>query len=84
MAARFAAKEAVIKAIGCGIGPAAFKEVEVVTSTGRQPRIMLHGEALRLADEKCITEIKISMSHEPPLACAFATAVNSAARTAAD
>lgn len=74
LAARFAAKEAVLKAIGCGIGPAALNEVEIITLPGRQPRAILHGEALRLADEKNIKDIAVSISHEPPLACAFAIA----------
>ncbi len=74
LAARYAAKEAALKAIGCGIGPAAMNEVEIVTSPGKQPQVQLHGTAARLADEKGITNIAISLSHEPPLACAFAAA----------
>ncbi len=74
LAARYAAKEAVLKAIGCGIGPAAMNEVEIVTSPGKQPQVQLHGAAARLADEKGIIKIAISLSHEPPLACAFAAA----------
>jgi holo-[acyl-carrier protein] synthase len=74
LAARFAAKEAALKAIGCGIGPAALNEVEVVARPGRQPFIRLHGAASRLAKEKKIKTVLLSMAHEPPLACAFATA----------
>ncbi len=75
LAARFAAKEAVLKAIGCGIGPASMNEIEIVASPGRQPKVKLYGRAASLAREKGITEICISMSHETPLACAFATAI---------
>ncbi len=74
LAARFAAKEAVLKALGCGIGPAAMNEVEIVSARGRQPRVRLHGTAARLAEEKGMVDIAISISHEPPLACAFAVA----------
>ncbi len=74
LAARFAAKEAALKAIGCGIGPASLKEVEVITAPGEQPRIELRGEALRQAAIKNITSIVVSMSHEPPFACAVAAA----------
>ena len=79
LAARFAGKEAVLKALGCGIGPAALKEVEIITRTGSQPQVRLHGEALKQAKIKAVTEIAITMTHEPPFACAFAAAVNSGA-----
>ncbi|MEW5786136.1 MAG: holo-ACP synthase, partial [Bacillota bacterium] len=39
LAARFAAKEAVLKAIGCGIGPAAMREVEIQAARGRPPPV---------------------------------------------
>ncbi len=74
LAARFAAKEASLKAIGCGIGPAALKEVEIITAPGRQPLVKLHGEASRLAHHKQITFIAVSLTHEPPFACAVAAA----------
>ncbi len=76
LAAYYAAKEAVLKAIGCGIGPAAFNEVEVIALPGQQPGIVLYGEALRLANERNISSIAVSMTHEPPFACACAAAFN--------
>ncbi len=79
LAARFAAKEAVLKAIGCGIGPAALKEVEILTSPGRRPQVMLHGEAFRLAGERNIADVLISMTHEATMACAFAVALKAPA-----
>lgn len=77
LASRFAAKEAVLKAIGCGIGPAALKEVEVIVTTGKQPSVKLHGEALRQAEKRLINTIALSMTHEPPFACACAAVFNS-------
>jgi len=74
LAARFAAKEAVLKAIGCGIGPAAMKDVEIIAPPGKQPAVRLHGLASILAGRKNINNIFISMSHEQNIACAFATA----------
>lgn len=74
LAARFAAKEAVLKALGCGIGPAALNEVEIISTPGKQPSVKLYGKAMEIADEKNIDEIFISMSHEKNIACAFATA----------
>ena len=76
LAAGFAAKEAVLKAIGCGIGPAAFNEVEVIAPPGSRPGVILYGEALRLADALNISAITVSMTHEPPFACACAAAFN--------
>lgn len=72
LAARFAAKEAVLKALGCGIGPAALHEVEIISCPGRQPEVRLLGSAALLAAEKGITGIAVSMTHEPPFACAVA------------
>jgi len=72
LAARFAAKEAVLKALGCGIGPAALHEVEIIAPRGYQPRVRLHGAALETAKQRNITDIALSMSHEPPFACAAA------------
>ena len=76
LAARYAAKEAVLKAIGCGIGPAALNEVELITAPGQQPVVILHGTALQLAAGRNITETALSMTHEPPFACACAVAYN--------
>ena len=74
LAAAFAAKEAVLKAIGCGIGPAALNEITVLARTGCRPLVKLSGEAKRLAAENKILAITVSMTHEPPFACAIAAA----------
>lgn len=75
LAAHFAAKEAVLKSIGCGIGPASLSEVEII-SLGSEPLVRLHGEAFRLANKRNINKILISISHEPPFAAAMAAAAN--------
>ena len=74
MAARFAAKEAVLKAIGCGIGPAGLAEVEVRSIPGHPPEIELHGRAKQQAARRGITGLAISLTHDPPFACAIAVA----------
>lgn len=74
LAAAFAAKEAVLKAIGCGIGPAALNEVTVLARPGCRPEVKLSGEAKRLAAEINVSAITVSMTHEPPFACAIAAA----------
>lgn len=72
MAARFAAKEAVLKALGCGIGPASLAEVEVLAPVGRPPEVFLHGNAARFAAAKGVAAVAVSMTHDPPFACAIA------------
>lgn len=80
MAARFAAKEAVLKAIGCGLGPASWQEVEIIALSGKQPQVRLSGVAARFAAEKKITGIALSMTHESPFAGAIAVAFNEKSR----
>ena len=49
LAARWAAKEAVAKALGCGIGDIEWREIEVLTDERGAPLLRLHGAAARLA-----------------------------------
>ena len=51
-AARFAAKEAVLKAMGLGIGACGWREIEVARAESGAPSIVLHGARPRLADER--------------------------------
>ncbi len=74
LAARFAAKEAVAKALGTGIGDIRWVEVEIRTGEERRPRLALHGPAKALADEMGLTEWDISLSHSRTLAIAIAVA----------
>src|SRR5262245_7620685 len=66
LAARFAAKEAVIKALGQTV-PA--REIEV--ESGKPPRIRLHGQAAEVAGER---QISISLTHSRDTAAAVAIA----------
>ena len=72
-AARFAAKEAVSKAVGTGIGPVGLMEIEIVNTEEGQPVVVLHGKALQLAADRNIQRVHISLSHSE--AYAMATAV---------
>jgi holo-[acyl-carrier protein] synthase len=63
LAARFAAKEAVAKALGTGIGPVSWQEIEVLRGPARAPVLRLHGEAQRLAQEAALDEWSLSLSH---------------------
>ena len=75
LAARFAAKEAVAKALGTGIGDIRWVEIEVRTDgERRRPRLNLRGAARALADELNLTDWDISLSHTGSLAVAVAVA----------
>ena len=76
LAARFAAKEAVAKALGTGIGQVAWKEIEVVTGPRREPQLRLHGQAQVLADSMGLKDWAISLSHTELHAVAVAVAFN--------
>jgi len=76
LAARFAAKEAVAKALGTGIGQVAWKDIEVVTGPRREPMLRLHGQAQELAASMGLTDWAISLSHTEQHAVAVAVAFN--------
>ncbi len=73
LAARFAAKEAVLKAIGdSSIHRINLREVEVLNNESGKPFIRLSGEAKKIKEKKKISNIIISMSHTHKLAVANA------------
>ncbi len=75
-AARFAAKEAVGKALGTGIGGhAAWLDLEVAHDSGGGPQVRLSGAAAAFAQNHGITEIKISLTHARDYAAANAIAL---------
>lgn len=73
LAARFAAKEAVLKALGTGIsGGIGFADVEVTREKGERPKILLHGKAKEAAESLGCKGVHLSLSHEGGFAVAFA------------
>lgn len=75
-AARFAAKEAVSKALGTGIGgEAGWLDLEIVRDPLGAPKLSLQGAAAAFASSKGIAEIQISLSHAKDYAAANAVAV---------
>ena len=74
-AARFAAKEAVMKALGAGFGEVAFKDVEVCRSPAGRPTVQLRGRAAERAERMGVKELCVSLSHTARLATAVAVAV---------
>lgn len=75
LAARFAAKEAVAKALGTGIGEVGWKEIEIVNGARREPILLLHGGAYRVADELNLAHWSVSLSHTHEHAVAVAVAL---------
>lgn len=72
-AARWAAKEAVAKALGTGIGAdASLVEIEVVRMENGQPLIQLHGTAAATAARMGVREVRVSLTHTEHYAAAFA------------
>ena len=74
LAARFAAKEAVAKLLGTGIGPVGWRDIEVVSSPSGCPEVLLHGAAADRARDLGIDRIALSISHTRDLAIAVAVA----------
>jgi holo-[acyl-carrier protein] synthase len=75
-AARFAAKEAVAKALGTGLGAAAaLAEIEVVRAAHGAPGIRLHGSAAATAARLGLTGFRISLSHTKDHAIAIVQGV---------
>lgn len=74
LAARFAAKEAVAKALGTGIGDIGWHEIEIRTGERGRPLLTLHGNAARLAAELGLCEWDISLTHTAEVAAAVAVA----------
>jgi holo-[acyl-carrier protein] synthase len=74
-AARFAAKEAVMKAMGVGVGACKWREIEVAKAPSGAPSVRLHGGALRLAEARGIASWRLTMTHTHRVAEAIAVAL---------
>jgi holo-[acyl-carrier protein] synthase len=77
---RFAAKEAVAKALGCGIGPVSWQEIEILRGPQGEPVLELHGAALRISQETGLETWSVSISHSRDQAVAVAVAVGNVDR----
>ncbi len=71
LAARFAAKEATMKALGTGVRGVGWKDIEVIRHESGAPAIRLHGRAKKRAQRLGVQEISLSMSHSRDYAVAF-------------
>lgn len=77
LAARFAAKEALLKSLGVGLGAMRFAEIEVIRHEDGRPELVLHGEAAEFARQKGAKRFLVSMSHTDTLAQAVVVALES-------
>jgi holo-[acyl-carrier protein] synthase len=74
-AARFAAKEAVLKALGAGIGACRLTDIEVERAASGAPSLRLHGAAGVLAAERGVGGWHISLTHTKTMAEAVVLAL---------
>jgi holo-[acyl-carrier protein] synthase len=74
LAARFAAKEAVMKVLGVGIGAIDWHDVEVVREESGRPRLVVTGRAAALAAAVGVVSWHLSLSHSALVAIAVAAA----------
>lgn len=63
LAARFAGKEAVFKALGAGLGSMPWTDVEILSLPNGEPSVLLRGKAALRAEELGLQEFVISLSH---------------------
>ena len=75
LAARFAAKEAVMKALGVGLGAFRFHDVEVVNAPSGKPALVLRGKAAALARAQGVRGWELSLTHTDHTAHAVAVAL---------
>lgn len=77
LAARFAAKEAVAKALGAGVwrDGVAWTDIEVLRAASGAPQLLLHGAAAAIAATLGLTTWSLSLSHDRTHAIAFVVAM---------
>jgi holo-[acyl-carrier protein] synthase len=74
LAARFAAREAVMKALGVGLGAFGFHDVWVTRAESGEPSLVVTGPAAQLAAAAGISEWQLSITHTAIVATAFVVA----------
>lgn len=75
LAGRWAAKEAVMKCLGHGVGDLDPIDIEIAAHSSGAPHVILHRDAARLAAEANVGRCHVSMTHESSWAAAIALAV---------
>jgi holo-[acyl-carrier protein] synthase len=75
LAARFAAKEAVMKVLGTGGRGIGWREIEILTGDDGKPSVKLYGQALNKAEELNLKEFSVSLSDSKQHAVAVAIGI---------
>jgi holo-[acyl-carrier protein] synthase len=75
LAARFGAKEAVMKAMGVGLWKFALRDVEVVRLRSGEPVLALHDKAAAMADDRGVRDWRLTLTHTDTMAMAVAVAL---------
>ena len=71
LAVRFAAKEAVMKALGTGVRGVGWRDIEILDNDRGAPFIQLHGKARDKAKEIGLSQFSVSLSHSKQYAVAM-------------
>ncbi len=74
LAARFAAKEAVMKSLGVGVGSVPWTTIEVVKAPSGEPHVELHAGAVALAEARGARAFHLSLTHSDLSAIALVVA----------
>jgi holo-[acyl-carrier protein] synthase len=75
-AIRFAAKEAAVKALGTGIGPVSWLEVETLHKRSGEPYLVLYGRAEKIAQFLGLKTWAVSLTHSQEMAAAVVVATD--------
>ncbi len=74
LASRFAAKEAVSKALGISLFSVSLRDISVVSRDGEAPQVLLGGRCREAAEVRNVGHVSVSISHEKSNSIAFAVA----------
>ena len=74
LAVRFAAKEAMMKALGTGVRGVGWREIEILANRRGKPLVYLHGKAKKRAEALGMGQPEVSLTHSDTLAFAFVVA----------
>ena len=75
-AGRFAAKEAVSKALGAGIGDVRWQDIEILQGKSGEPQLFLHNKAKDFSDQLNLETWSVSISHSKEYAVSFVVALS--------
>jgi holo-[acyl-carrier protein] synthase len=77
IAGRFAAKEAILKMLGTGwVGRIAWTDMEIVNNRAGQPEVSLSGQCARIAEDRGIARVLVSITHTQSFAAASAVGLS--------